>query len=622
MVDSANLHNGNMAVTGIIGRAWYNVSKLLTREADCAHGSEVSHTMHAIPMARSKRAERTACLVSQEWDLVIIGGGITGAGIAREASLAGLRVALLEARDFASGTSSRSTKLFHGGLRYLERAEFLLVREGGREREGMQRLAPHLVHPLPFLLPIYKSMKYGKFAMGTAVWLYDRLAQVEPGEQRVVLTADEVLAREPGTNPQDLTGGVMYHEYLTDDARCTVTVLRAAEQWGALSLNYTPVTGLLYDSGRVCGVTAKDAETGESMTVRARVVVNAAGPWIESVLGWDDREARRETEERILHSRGVHIVFDHARLPISHAFAIQTPDGRLLFIIPREDRTFVGTTDETFAGDLYHPEIVERDVEYLLDLVNAIFPAAKVVKQDVVGQWSGVRPLVLEPGKASKDVSRKDQVWISDSRLVTIAGGKLTAWRKMAEDVMETVYTLLADLGQPVNASLRERAETLSPISPLPGGLSIPPKGLSDWIEQEASRLVGLGPIAQQDAQMIARRYGDEALAVMQFGQGEATRIVADVPLLHCELAYLVEREMAVHLSDVIVRRTGLGWFGGRQAVAGIVRIAEAMAELCDWTEEQRADEVSACLEESYWGERSLYNALDSLQSVAAGGGL
>jgi len=563
--------------------------------------------MHALAMARSQRAERLAYLAAQEWDVLIIGGGITGAGVAREASLAGLRVALVEARDFASGTSSRSTKLFHGGLRYLERAEFLLVREGGREREGMQRLAPHLVHPLPFLLPIYKSMKYGKFAMGTAVWLYDRLAQVEPGEQRVVLSRDEVLMAEPGTNPEGLTGGVMYHEYLTDDARCTVTVLRAAEQLGALALNYAPATELLYSQGKVVGARVRDDLTESVCDVRARVVVNAAGPWIETVLGWDDRATGKESPQRILHSRGVHIVFDRERLPVQHAFAIQTPDGRLLFIIPRDDRTFVGTTDEVYEGDLYHPEIAERDVEYLLDLVNGIFPKAHVATSDIVGQWSGVRPLVLEPGKASKDISRKDQVWVAESQLVTIAGGKLTAWRKMAEDVMETVCTVLADSGQPVNASLRERAQALSPVMPLPGGLTIPPKGMAEWEHQEAERLTQSCDIGFADALMLAHRYGDEAAAVALFDALQPVRIVSDVPLLERELAYLIERELAVRLADVVVRRTGLGWFGGAQAVKHLRRIGEVMAMLCGWSEAQLERELADCADQCYWTERALY---------------
>ncbi len=582
--------------------------------------------MHGLSLSRNAREKRMAYMESVTFDVLIVGGGITGAGIAREASLAGLKVALLEAKDFASGTSSKSTKLFHGGLRYLERAEFLLVREGGREREGMQRLAPHLVHPLPFLLPIYRNMKYGKFAMGTAVWLYDKLAQVDPGEQRVVLSEEEVLQLEPQINPEGLTGGVLYHEYLTDDARCVVTVLRAAEELGAVSLNYAPVAGLLYEDGWVCGALAHDLETGRRVEVRAKVVINATGPWIEDVRQIDRetmsakenkqtpsaRQAAHDSaaESRILHSRGVHIVFSRVRFPVDHAFAIQTPDGRLLFIIPREDRTYVGTTDEPYQGDLYHPDILERDVEYLLDLVNGVFPELHVEPSDIIGQWSGVRPLVYEPGKASKDVSRRDQIWVSPSGLVTIAGGKLTAWRKMAEEVMDTVYehAKLADRLGGINVLLTERAKTLSPVAPLPGGLSIPPKGMGDWIREESARLYALAGVSAEDGATLARRYGDEAGRVALYGNSaEACRIDPNVPLLRGELRYLVECEMAVHLSDVIVRRTGLGWFGGDGAVQALAEVAAEMAKLCGWSADEMQGEIENCWRESYWSDRNLY---------------
>lgn len=572
--------------------------------------------MHSIPFSGGRRPERLAYAAGREFDLVIVGGGITGAGIAREASLAGLRVALFEARDFGSGTSSRSTKLFHGGLRYLERAEFLLVREGGREREGMQRLAPHLVHSLPFLLPIYRNMKYGRFAMGTAVWLYDRLAQVQPDEQRVVLTREEALAREPDISAEGLTGGVLYHEYLTDDARCVVTVLRAAESLGAVAVNYAPVTGLLYESGRVRGVHVRDALSGAQHTVRGTVVVNAAGPWIEGLLREDDRAAGRDSEPRLLHSRGVHLAFAHKRLPLRQALAVQTPDGRLLFMIPRGDRTFVGTTDEAYTGELYHPPIEERDVDYLLDLVNGIFPDAGIGRTDISGQWSGVRPLVLEPGKATKDVSRRDQIWVSDSRLVTIAGGKLTAWRKMAEDAMEKVYDVFAESGYPVNPWLRERAQALSPSLPLPGGLTIPPRSLLEWQADAIRRLAGTFGARADDVAPVVQRYGDEAERVLECAAGVPAgleRIDPDVPLLRGELRYLREFELAVTLSDVVVRRTGLGWFGGPEAARSLGAVAAGMGALYDWDDAERARQCRECQEQSYWTERQLFATGESI---------
>ncbi len=573
--------------------------------------------MHDIPLSAAARERRLDYLREHIFDVVIIGGGITGVGVAREAALAGLRVALLEARDFASGTSSRSTKLFHGGLRYLERAEFLLVREGGREREGMQRLAPHLVSPLPFLLPVYRTMKYGRFVMGTAVWLYDRLANVAPNEQRVVLTRDEVLALEPAVNGDGLTGGVLYHEYLTDDARCVVTIARAAEQLGALVLNYARVSGLLYGGehvvsgdgdafgdARVGGVAVVDEVTGRTAAVRGRTIVNAAGPWIERIVQHDDEHAGRRGQRMVLHSRGVHVAVAHDRLPVKHAFAVQTPDGRLLFIIPRGDMTFVGTTDEAYEGDLYHPPIEERDVLYLLDLVNAVFPEAHIGQGDIAGQWSGVRPLVLEPGRSTKDVSRRDQVYVSESQLITIAGGKLTAWRRMAEEVMEHVHGVLARMDFETPAALRARATELSPVLPLPGGLTIPPRGRIEWELKEAKRLARFVAMTEKDAAWLCRRYGDEAERVALHARARGLsldRIAPDVPLLHGELSYLIEHEGAVQLADVIVRRTGLAWFGGPAAQRALPLFARAMGALRGWDEEEYARQVSDCRQQAYW---------------------
>ncbi len=567
------------------------------------------YRVHRIPFSYESRQQRIDYLANSPFDLLIIGGGITGAGIAREAALSGLHVALIEAKDFGSGTSSRSTKLFHGGLRYLEHAEFLLVREGGREREGMQRLAPHLVEPLPFLLPIYRSMKYGKFAMGTAVWLYDRLAQVAADEQRVILSIEEVLQSEPGLNEEDLTGGIRYHEYLTDDARCVVTVIRAAEQLGACALNYARCVGLVEGEkdGLIRGARV-NTEEGVEFAIRAKVVVNAAGPWIESVLAMEGDASNEQSTPRILHSRGVHLVFSRERLPITHAFAIQTPDGRLMFIIPREDVTFVGTTDEVYDGELYQPGIHERDVTYLLDLLHGLFPNAQIVEQDIIGQWSGVRPLVLEPGKETKDVSRKDQVSIGARHLVTIAGGKLTAWRKMAEEVMEHVYEVMERQGHPVNPYHRERASRLSPLAPLPGSLQIPPKGVAEWAQCEIEKMVERYAIAREDAFWLTRRYGDEAESVLLCAKrtNGLARVEQNVPLLKGELDYLIEVELVCHLSDLVVRRTGLGYFGGDAAMRAISAIADAMAQRLAWDAARVNEEIAACAVQAYWEERDL----------------
>ncbi|GGJ05520.1 aerobic glycerol-3-phosphate dehydrogenase [Alicyclobacillus cellulosilyticus] len=593
--------------------------------------------------AAEERGRMLSAAARQMWDVIVIGGGITGAGIAREAALAGLRVALFEARDFAAGTSSRSTKLFHGGLRYLEHGEISLVREGGREREGMQNLAPHLVRPLPFLLPTYRGMKYGRTAMGLAVWVYDWLAKVAPEERRKVLRAHEVLAREPDLAADGLTGGVLYHEYLTDDARLTLTVVKSAVALGAVAVNYAPVVDLVFADGRVAGVVVEDAAAGSGsrFTVRGKVVVNATGPWMEAVLALERRCAeagaaanaagagaggaesdgaagkdgiaswRRDERgmPRILHSRGAHIVVPRDRLPLRHAVSVQTPDGRLAFFIPRGPVTYIGTTDERYEGDLAHPPVTAHDVAYLLQLANRFFPGRNLAETDILGRFAGVRPLVVEPGrdagKDTKDVSRRDVVFVTPGGVVTIAGGKLTAWRKMAEDALCVVYgELRRRFGWDADRRLATRARRLSATAPLVGGWRIPPRGLDAWAEAEGKRLAAAYGVAAEDASRLARRYGDVAEEVLAAAAEADRRWVAPgVPLMWAELHYFVRHEMAVHLADALVRRVPFGWFGGPAAVAAAPAVAQAMARLRGWNEEETAAELARLLAESYWAD-------------------
>jgi glycerol-3-phosphate dehydrogenase len=572
-------------------------------------------------------------LQNETFDLIIIGGGITGAGIAREATLAGLRVALLEAHDYASGTSSRSTKLIHGGLRYLAQGHLRLVREAGSERAVLRRLAPHLVEPVPFLLPIYRGMQHGKFAMGMAVWLYDCLAGVEKKERRQVLSTARLLEQHPELAEANLQGGVRYHEYVTDDARLTLATLQSATEWGAVVMNDAPVTSLLLEEGRVCGVRAVDRATGQGFTVRGHMVVNAAGPWIENVLALDHvaaaaRQAAAATataststegelsaastaklskeESRVTHSRGIHLSFSSERLSIPHALAIQTQDGRLVFIIPKRDVTYLGTTDKRYDGDLLHPIVPEDEVAYLLEIANRILPDTRLTREDVVGIWSGVRPLVTAPGtdsKDTKDVSREDEIWVSPAGLVTIAGGKLTAYRKMAERILAKVREQLPQSGSPTQGNWRLQ-EKLSAVLPLYGAKEIPPHDYANWLDREADRLTGQFPLSTADAKALIRRYGDRAETIFAVGllpvEEAAQRIVPEIPLLEGEIPYMVRVESALHVTDVLSRRTELGRFRGLLLRDVIEKTALRMQLLLGWTDEQRQSEVARCERECH----------------------
>jgi glycerol-3-phosphate dehydrogenase len=558
--------------------------------------------------AMAARDERFAQLAREPFDVVVVGGGITGAGIARDATLAGLKVALFEAQDFAAGTSSRSTKIFHGGLRYLEHGEIGLVRTSGREREWMARRGPHLVRSLPMLLPVYRGMRYGPALMSLAVFVYDWLAGVRPEERRRSLDPAGVREVEPSLTAEGLTGGVLYHEYLTDDARATVTVLRAGLGGGALALNYAPVVGFLREGKRIAGVRVADALDGgrPPVEVRATLVVNATGPWAEEVL----RLAGEGAEEpRLLHSRGIHVVVPRGRLPVSVGLSLPSPDQRLVFVLPRGDVTYVGTTDAVYAGDLRHPPVPAGEVMYLLDVVHRFLPQADVRPEDVVGAWSGVRPLIRQPGRAVKDVSRRDEIWVGDSGLISIAGGKLTAWREMAEEVVRTLYrSWPRDQRWPGVDFAQYRRRSLD--TPLPGA-----EGAGEADIETLMRAYGL---EETWARHLAERYGGEArdVAALAGLDEDGLRPVAPgVRLLRGEVRYLVEREMAVHLTDLVIRRTGLGWFGRAELEPHLHALAVEMGKHLGWDPGRLEAEVADCRREAYWEE------LPAMRAVEGGGG-
>lgn len=546
------------------------------------------------------RSHWRALLEQEHFDLIVIGGGITGAGIAREASLAGLKTAVLEAADFASGTSSRSTKLIHGGLRYLAQGHVRLVREAGSERAVLRRLAPHLVEPKPFLLPIYKGMQHGLFAMSFAVWLYDRLAGVERSERRRVLNAKALLARHPELAASGLRGGVLYHEYVTDDARLTLATLQSATEQGAVVLNAAKVEGLLTEQGKTSGVWAVDGVTGESFLVRGQVVVNAAGPWIEDVLGLEASETRTiPAPSRVTHSRGIHLSFAADRLPLPHALAVQTPDGRLVFLIPKRDVTYVGTTDKRYDGDLLHPTAPDDEIAYLLDIANGLLPDAQLTESDIVGVWSGVRPLVQSgkgnDGQDTKDVSREDEIWVSEHGLITIAGGKLTAYRKMAERILTHVRAAL-----PAGTGDWTRREQLSIALPLYGAAAIPAADSDGWLQREAARLCALHPLlTESNALTLLHRYGDQAASVLASAPPDlecpAAPILPGIPLLEAEIPHMIGRESALRLVDLIARRTELGRFRGRELSDLLNAVADRMQRALGWSDAQRADEIAVC---------------------------
>ncbi|QJC51042.1 glycerol-3-phosphate dehydrogenase/oxidase [Paenibacillus albicereus] len=531
-------------------------------------------------------------LQGETWDVLVIGGGITGAGIALDAASRGLKTALVEMQDFAAGTSSRSTKLVHGGLRYLKQLEVRMVAEVGRERAIVYENGPHVTVPERMLLPIYRGGTFGRWSTSLGLALYDRLAGVKLRERRRMLGADQTAELEPLLKRDGLLGGGSYVEYRTDDSRLTIEVAKKAAELGACAVNYVKAEGLLYDSGahpaggasaaedgrrRLCGIRAVDRIGGSEFELRARVIVNAAGPWVDGIRELDG--SRQGKTLRL--TKGVHLVFDGARFPLRQAVYFDTPDGRMMFAIPRDGKTYVGTTDTDYDGDPAHPRMSEEDRRYIVDAAAAMFPKLRLTADDVESSWAGLRPLIFEEGKDPSEISRRDEIFRSDSGLLTIAGGKLTGYRKMAETVTDLVVRELERAGHGPFGRCRTR--TL----PVSGGDVGGSAGLPAAVAAAAARGSALG-LPEEDARRIAERYGSNAAAVLEQLPDEASARSAGLPrALMAELRYAMRSEMAARPADFLVRRTGLALFDREAAVRWREPALRLMARELGWTDGQ-----------------------------------
>src|SRR5690625_4808931 len=397
--------------------------------------------MKNMQFSSKTRTEAIKKLTSEPLDLLIIGGGITGAGLALQAGAKDMKAGLIEMQDFAAGTSSRSTKLVHGGLRYLKQFEVELVSDIVKEREVINHNAPHIVKPEKMLLPVYEEegASFTAFSADIALDLYDRLAEVDNKWSYSLISKDEVLKEAPTIKEEGLINGGLYLDYVNDDARLTIEILKKAHELGTLVTNYVKAIDFLYDNnGRIVGVLAKDLLSDETFEIHATVVVNATGPWSDDIRNLQ----KVVEEERMYPTKGVHLVVDGEKLPVNRTVYTDTglEDERMIFIIPRGNKTYFGTTDTPYDGDLIEPPITTEDVDYLLEAVNTRFPKSNLTMDDIETGWSGLRPLILEEGETDPSmISRGHDVFVSETGLVTIAGGKLTDYRLMAEDTFMTI---------------------------------------------------------------------------------------------------------------------------------------------------------------------------------------
>jgi glycerol-3-phosphate dehydrogenase len=528
------------------------------------------------------RAGAIEAIAGQRFEVVVIGGGITGAGVALDAASRGYSVALLERGDYAIGTSSRSSKMVHGGLRYLQNFDLGLVREALIERQLMVQLAPHLVYPTPFLVPALGEERRDR-RVGLGLNAYDVMATTRVGRSRRemrsskeededfywapdrhrTIDGEEVLKMIPALGPRDPKSAYLFYDCQTDDVRLVLTILGEAERFGAVMLNGAGVTEVLSSGGRASGVAFVEAESGERLEVEADNVINATGVWADRIR--PEEVIEEEDVPRIAPSRGTHVILDQAKLPMGKtACIVPAGEGRMIFSLPWYGRTLIGTTDSDYDGDISHPKPAEDDVEYLLDAINSFFGTSFGIG-DLAGAYAGVRPLIStgDPRK-SVDISRKAELYETSSGMLTITGGKLTTWRRMAKQTVDRLVE-------------REGREAPCHTAELPLGM-----------EARAEDLEAPPGVGEDAIEQLAFRYGHAARAVLALARDDpklAQPIVEGRPDLLAEVVIAARLEQARTVADVLLRRTRLGILAASQlrTAEAVTPIAETLGAELGW---------------------------------------
>lgn len=583
-----------------------------------------------------RRQQDIKALKEETLDVLIIGGGITGAGTALQAAASGLKTGLVEMQDFAEGTSSRSTKLVHGGLRYLKNFDVEVVADTVQERAVVQGIAPHIPKADPMILPVYDEpgSTFSMFSLKVAMDLYDRLANVTGTKyENYTLSKDEVLEREPQLKSEGLQGAGVYLDYRNNDARLVIENIKRAAEDGGHMVSRTKVVGILHDENdKVCGATVEDLLTGETYDIKARIVLNTTGPWSDTIRQMD---AKSDAAPQMRPTKGVHLVVDREKLQVPQPTYFDTGknDGRMVFVIPREEKTYFGTTDTDYKGDFSHPKVEQEDVDYLLEVVNNRYPSAGITINDIESSWAGLRPLISTNGgsdynggnsqpitdesfdnvistigkyqqgevdritveDALKDIqttnsesednpsaiSRGSALDIDEDGLITIAGGKITDYRKMALGAMRTVVEILKN---DFNKTYELIDSSKYPVSG--GDIN------AQEVEEETEKLAQMGVekgLSQSEALYLANLYGSNAPKVFAL-IGEVEQIEGLTLADSLSLRYAMNEEMALTPNDFLIRRTNHMLFM-RDTLDGILEpvIAE-MARYYGWTDEAKAD--------------------------------
>jgi glycerol-3-phosphate dehydrogenase len=528
-----------------------------------------------------QRKENIKKMAQDEFDLVIIGGGITGAGVARDAASRGLKVALLEAGDFAIGTSSRSSKLIHGGIRYLEQKEFSLVFEALSERQHLFDIAPHLVHPLRFMIPLYKGGRVGMRLMGLGMWLYDVLSLWEAPELHSRLDTQEVKESFPYLSDENLLGAYAYSDAYMDDDRLVFETMRSAASFGACAVNYVKAVGVEWNEEIVSAVVGEDVLTGKKFSIKAKHVVSTVGPWTDKV-GVD----LLKTWKKILRpAKGVHLTFQRERLPLKEAI-VMAAEERIVFGIPRNDMVIIGTTDTDFQSDPSQVRASREDVEYLLQVTNRYFPGARIEEKDIVSVYAGVRPLIDDQSQTESKTSREHLIYVDPRNITFVAGGKYTTYRLMAEQAVDVILKKW-DLSDRARLS---KNQTLMPLNPLVtvGLLEAAKNATERWSEQFG---VDRDVVAQ-----LTERHGMEAREILRRYLPELrTKFESEDELFYgLEVLHAMDQTMCLSLRDFVFRRTHLFLAEKDHGESVWHFISKVMATRLGWSDQQRLDQINA----------------------------
>ncbi|MFX0009667.1 MAG: FAD-dependent oxidoreductase [Candidatus Hermodarchaeota archaeon] len=526
-------------------------------------------------------------LQEKNYDVIVIGAGITGAGVAREAAMRGLKVAIVDMQDFAAGTSSRSTKMAHGGIRYIAHGEMDLVKKATHERNWMRVQIPHLVRPIPFFIPFFDGAKYKKRDLIGAAKIYDFLSddksEFKNYKKYKTYTTEEIEKMEPEFNKERLLGGLIYYDTNIDDARLTIEILKEAIIRGANAINYCKIYGYIKSDSKIVGIKCRDLENNTEFLVKGTLIINATGIWTDQLL---ENYPEAISEPLIRPTKGVHLLYkrDHVGNNLANGLYSEV-DNRFFFVIPRNKKyTLIGTTDTDYQGDLEQPFCEKEDADYLINSVKKYYPNAELGYENILSTYAGIRPLVMQKGKSESEVSRQHVIFFSDDNLLTIAGGKLTEWREMAEDLFDHIIErkIFPDI-------TREKYWSRKPFE-----ISLKKEEWTGIIEKSAVSL------ENDILDHIYQQYGKGAIKILEMIQkNEALkeRIIDENDFIYAEILYVLRYELSPHLIDVFCRRTEMSlWIHHQRAAEAAEKVADLMQKEYSWDNETKNKEIAQYL--------------------------